>query len=74
MLKGIKKKTQVKGSALFSSILVLITTLLFIKMYQDIYQSSMENNILLIKYLSNKWLFLHLILPFFKILKVMEGY
>ena len=53
MLERIKKKTKVKGSALFSSILVLITTLLFIKMYQDIYQTSMENNILLIKYLSN---------------------
>ena len=53
MLERIKKKTKVKGSALFSSILVLITTLLFIKMHQDIYQTSIENNILLIKYLSN---------------------
>ena len=58
MLERIKKKTKVKGSALFSSILVLITTLLFIKMYQDIYQTSMENNILLIKYLSNQMTFL----------------
>lgn len=54
MLKRMKKKSKVKGSAFLSSILVLVTTLLFIKMYQDIYLSSMENNILIIKYLVNK--------------------
>ena len=42
MLERIKKKTKVKGSALFSSILVLITTLLFIKMYQDISDDAVQ--------------------------------
>lgn len=45
---------RIKGSALLSSILVLITTLLFIKMYQEIYCTNMENDLMIIKYLSGK--------------------
>ena len=49
-----KKRRKIKGSALFSSVLVLLTALLFIKMYQDIYRASMENNIMIMKYLMNE--------------------
>lgn len=52
MIKRRKKKHKVKGSALLSSVLVLMTTLLFIKMYQDIYRASMENNRLIIECLT----------------------
>ena len=53
MLKPKKKTHNVKGSALLSSVLVLMTTLLFIKMYQDIYHASMENNRLIIECLTD---------------------
>lgn len=52
MLRTKKKMRSVKGSALLSSVLVLMTTLLFIKMYQDIYRTSMENNRLIIECLT----------------------
>lgn len=48
------RRSKIKGSALFSSVLVLLTALLFIKMYQDIYRASMENNIMIMKYLTNE--------------------
>lgn len=53
MLEPKKKTHNVKGSALLSSVLVLMTTLLFIKMYQDIYHASMENNRLIIECLTD---------------------
>ncbi|MBW7985754.1 hypothetical protein E0701_03580 [Lactobacillus helveticus] len=59
MMKNLDQKERksllkIKGSALLSSILVLITTLLFIKIYQEVYCASMENNLMIIKYLSGK--------------------
>lgn len=53
MLKPRRKKRHVRASALLSSMLVLMTTLLFIKMYQDIYRASMENNQLIIECLTS---------------------
>ena len=47
-----------------------MTTLLFIKMYQDVYYASMENNRLIIESLMSDWLSLHLFIPFYKIIKV----
>lgn len=49
MIKQGKNHKKVKGSALLSSVLVLITTLVFIQMYQSIYITSMENNRIIIK-------------------------
>ena len=53
MLKPKKKTHNVKGSALLSSVLVLMTTLLFIKMYQHIYHASMEYNRVIIECLTD---------------------
>lgn len=52
MLKRKKISRKLKGSVLFSSILVLVTTILFIQMYQNIFVTSMENNMLIIKILT----------------------
>lgn len=42
-----------KGSALLSSLLVLTTTLIFLTLYQQVYQDSCENNLMLIEYLEH---------------------
>ncbi len=47
------KSIRLKANAFLSSILVLITCLIFIQFYLDIYQESMENDFLLIEYLIN---------------------
>ena len=47
------KSLKLKANAFLSSILVLITCLIFIQFYLDIYQESMENDFLLIEYLIN---------------------
>ncbi|WP_168180721.1 MULTISPECIES: hypothetical protein [Lactobacillus] len=44
---------KTKGSALLSSVFVLLTCLLFIKLYQQIYHDSMENNQMIIQYLNH---------------------
>ena len=47
------KSIRLKANSFLSSILVLITCLIFIQFYLDIYQESMENDFLLIEYLIN---------------------
>lgn len=44
-----KKQKKMKGSALLSSILVLTTTLIFLNLYQEVYQDRAENNLMLIE-------------------------
>lgn len=44
---------KVKGSALLSSVLVLTTCLLFLKMYLQVFQAEIENEQLIIEYLRN---------------------
>lgn len=53
MSKNKSKSLRLKANAFLSSILVLITCLIFIQFYLDIYQESMENDFLLIEYLIN---------------------
>ena len=47
------KRLRLKANDFLSSILVLITCLIFIQFYLDVYQESMENDFLLIEYLIN---------------------
>lgn len=47
------KRLKMKANALLSSVLVLLTCLIFLRFYQQIYRFSMQNNFLLIEYLLN---------------------
>lgn len=57
-LKKLKTK-KVKASVFLSSLLILITCLLFLKFYQELIHDTVENDLMMIKYLSD-CLYLHL--------------
>lgn len=45
---------KVKGSALLSSVLVLVTCLLFLRLYLQVFQAETENEQLIREYLQNE--------------------
>lgn len=45
------KRKKLKASALLSSVLVLVTCLIYIMFYQQILSNNIENNQMIIKYL-----------------------
>ncbi len=44
---------KIKGSALLSSMLVLMTCILFLQLYLQIYQAEIQNEQMIIEYLQN---------------------